>query len=173
MERCDALLLLQITNPQIIPCVLHRWTETQFKKTHRCGISWTYWLSNPKKFCMAYLNRWKLEKRWAIVDPKIKDSDFSSNDKHSKASWKQKLLNWSWDYCLNVIIITVRFHIELPDDLKSKPDEMPRNIRTLTFLGVGRCQQARVANHPVDVPRSVFQHVITAVKGKKRQNSAN
>lgn len=83
------------------------------------------------------------------------------------------MLNWSWVHCLNIIIITERFHIELPDDFKSKPDEMHGNIRTLTFLGVGRRQQARVANHPIDVPRSVFQHVVTAVKGKKRQNSAN
>lgn len=31
---------------------------------------------------------------------------------------------------------------------------------TLTFLGVGRGQEAGVAHHAVDVPWSVFQHVV-------------
>lgn len=29
-----------------------------------------------------------------------------------------------------------------------------------TFLGVGGCQEAGVANHAVDVPGSVFQHIV-------------
>lgn len=30
----------------------------------------------------------------------------------------------------------------------------------LTFFGVRRCVLAGVANHPIEVPGSVFQHVI-------------
>jgi len=40
---------------------------------------------------------------------------------------------------------------------------------TLTFLGVGRCQEAGVADHAVDVPGSVFQHVV-ATGGKRRHS---
>lgn len=57
-----------------------------------------------------------------------------------KAGWKQKLLYWRWNYCLNRIIIAERFHIEPPDDSRLKPDEMHRDCRTLTFLGVRRRQ---------------------------------
>ena len=37
--------------------------------------------------------------------------------------------------------------------------------QTLTFLGVGGCQQAGVAYQAVDVPRSVFQHVVAVQAG--------
>lgn len=42
--------------------------------------------------------------------------------------------------------------------------------QTLTFLGVGGCQQAGVAYQAVDVPRSVFQHVVAVqVRGETEQ----
>lgn len=70
---------------------------------------------------------------------------------------------------MNAIIITERLHMELPDDSKSNPDEMHRNCRTLTFLGVRRRQQAGVANHPIYVSRSVFQHVVTEGQDEAKQ----
>lgn len=46
----------------------------------------------------------------------------------------------------------------------------PWTGQTLTFLGVGGCQQAGVANQAVDVPRSVFQHVVAVqVQGETEQ----
>ena len=39
----------------------------------------------------------------------------------------------------------------------------------LTFLGVGRSQEAGVADHAVDVPGSVLQHVV-ATGGKMRHS---
>lgn len=41
----------------------------------------------------------------------------------------------------------------------------------LTFLGVGGCQEAGVADHAVDVPGSVFQHIVAV--GRESQDKAN
>lgn len=46
-----------------------------------------------------------------------------------------------------------------------------RRTRALTFLGVGGCQEAGVADHAVDVPGSVFQHVVAT--GRERQDKAD
>lgn len=42
---------------------------------------------------------------------------------------------------------------------------------TLTFLGVGGRQQAGVADHAVDVPRPVLQHVVAAGRGRETRQS--
>lgn len=41
----------------------------------------------------------------------------------------------------------------------------------LTFLGVGGRQEAGVADHAIDVPGSVFQHVVAT--GRARQDKAD
>lgn len=41
----------------------------------------------------------------------------------------------------------------------------------LTFLGVGGRQEAGVADHAVDIPGSVFQHVVAT--GRARQDKAD
>lgn len=45
-----------------------------------------------------------------------------------------------------------------------------RRTSALTFLGVGGRHEAGVADHAVDVPGSVFQHVVAT--GRARQDKA-